>query len=167
VSLIVETGAIVTGANTFVTRVDFIAYALLKGIVIANTSATDAQLINAGIYINAQEPRLKGVRVERAQSMAFPRDGVIVDGFEWEDDEIPRNVVLAQMELALDLNAGIDIYNPPNSASAAVRRKRVDGAVEVEYAVSDEMKLSRNSTSMALMRSLMKNNGMTVVLERA
>lgn len=166
-SLIIETGAIVTNSNSFVSRADFIAYAALKGVTIADAAATDALLVNAGIYINAQESRLKGARVSRAQSMAWPRSGVVIDGFEWSDTEIPRTLILAQMELSLDLSAGIDLYNPPQSASTAVKRQRVEGAVEVEYAVADSMKLSRNSTSRALLNSLFKYAGMTIVLERA
>lgn len=166
-SLIIETGTIVPNSNTFVSRANFIAYAISKGVTIEDDADSDTLLINAGIFINSQESRLKGIRISRDQPMAWPRSGAVIDGFEWGGAEIPRTLLLAQMELALDLSAGIDLYNPPQSKSTAVRRQKVEGAVEVEYAVADSMKLSRNSTSRALMSSLYKNAGMSIVLERA
>jgi hypothetical protein len=166
-ALIVEDGSIVTGANSFVSRSDFIAYALSLGVVIPNTDPSDVLLVKAGQFIASKEGRLKGELVERGQPMSYPRANLTLEGFEWEENEIPRQVKLCQMELALDLNAGIDLYNPPQSASVGIKRERVEGAVEVEYAVGEEMKLSRNSTAMALIRSLMKGNGMSLVLERA
>jgi hypothetical protein len=67
------------------------------------------------------------------------------------------------MQLAIDINAGIDLYNLPSSPSTPVKRERVEGAVEVEYAVNNSMKLSRNSTSRALLSTLLKDGGLSVV----
>lgn len=166
-ALIVETGAIVTGADSYVSRADFITYAAGRGIVVPDTDATDANLVKAAEYIGSFEGRLRGVLVSREQPMAYPRDDLIIEGWDWADNEIPRQVKLCQMQFALDIQAGIDPYNPPASDSNGIKREKVEGAVEVEYAVTDAMKLSRNSRSRALLASLLVNSGLTIALERA
>jgi hypothetical protein len=166
-ALIIETGSIVTNSNSFVTRAEYIAYALTLGVVIPNTDASDIQLVKAGQYIASFEGRLKGQLVDRGQSMPYPRQNLVLEGFEWEDNEIPRQVKLCQMQVALDINAGIDVYNPPQSDSVAVKSERVEGAVSIEYAVKDASKLSRNSTATALMASLLEYSGLRIVLERS
>jgi hypothetical protein len=99
--------------------------------------------------------------------MAYPRTDLVIEGWDWADNEIPRQVKLCQMQFALDINAGVDPYNPPSSDSNGIKRESVEGAVEVEYAIKDAVKLSRNSTSRALLSSLLMNSGLTVVLERS
>jgi hypothetical protein len=162
-ALIVETGAIVANADSFVTQADFATYAASLGVVLGTVEAQKLALRNAAIYISTFEPRLKGDKVERGQPLSYPRQNLILENFDWSDDEIPRQVQLCQMQLAIDINAGIDLYNLPSSPSTPVKRERVEGAVEVEYAVNNSMKLSRNSTSRALLSTLLKDGGLSVV----
>jgi hypothetical protein len=162
-ALIVETGAIVANADSFVTQADFATYAASLGVVLGTVEAQKLALRNAAIYIGTFEPRLKGDKVERGQPLSYPRQNLILENFDWSDDEIPRQVQLCQMQLAIDINAGIDLYNLPASPSTSVKREKVDGAVEVEYAVNNSMKLSRNSTSRALLSTLLKDGGLSVV----
>lgn len=165
-ALVVEDGSIVTGADSFVTRADFITYAATKGITIADEAATDVMLFKAGQYINSKEPNLKGNRVERDQPMAYPRENLNIEDFNWSSTEIPRQVILAQMELAIDVNDGVDLWNPPTNPNRAVRRERVEGAVEVEYMGNDNAaKVSRDSLSQAIMSVLLRNNGL-ILLQR-
>lgn len=166
-ALIVETGAIVANADSYVSRADFISYAAGRGITIPNTDATDAQLVKAAEYIGSYEGRLRGLLVSREQPMAYPRSDLVIEGWDWADNEIPRQVKLCQMQFALDINAGVDPYNPPSSDSTGIKRERVEGAVEVEYAIKEAVKLSRNSTSRALLSSLLMNSGLSLVLERS
>jgi len=71
------------------------------------------------------------------------------------------------MSLALDINSGEDLYNLSASASVAVKRERVEGAVEVEYAVTDSARIARNSRSSSLLAALMKNGGTSIPLSMA
>lgn len=163
-AIVVEDGSIVTGANSFVSRADFIAYAADKGVTIADEDATDILLVKAGEYINVQEPRLKGDRVERDQPMAYPRNNLTIEGWDWSNTEIPRQAILAQMEFALDLNDGIDLYNPPANPNLTAKRERVEGAVEVEHFGQDKaFKVSRDSMSQAIMSVLLKNSGLILI----
>ena len=159
-ALVIEDGSQVAGSNSYSTRADYIAYALSLGIVIADAVAADDQLVAAAIFIGSKENSLKGDRVDRDQSIAFPRNGLVIEGFSWLSTEIPRQLLLAQMSLALDLNAGEDLYNLTQSDSTGLKSERVEGAVTVEYANADSMKLSRRSASNALLASLMRNGGL-------
>jgi hypothetical protein len=166
-ALIVENGTIVPNADSFVSQAEYAAYAALISANIDGAESQKVALRKAAIYIGTFEGRLKGQLVSRNQPLAYPRQNLVLEGFEWADNEIPRQVKLCQMQLAIDIQAGIDIYNPPQSDSVAVKKERVEGAVSVEYAVKDAQKLSRNSTSTALMASLLEYSGLRIVLERS
>ena len=161
-ALIIEDGSIVANANSYVTRADYIAYALARGVVIASSDAADVQLVKAAEFIGAHEANLKGYLVQRDQPLSFPRHDIVIDDWYWSSTEIPRQVILCQMALAMDINAGVDLYNKPVNPSLAVKSERVEGAVAVQYAVSDTVgqKLSRSSTSDALLASLLQRNGL-------
>lgn len=163
-AVIVEDGTLVTDANSFVTRAEYITYAASIGVTIANDAAADVELIKATQFIGAHEDRLIGYKISRDQSTAYPRSDLIIDGFSWGENEIPRQVILLQMATALDIHAGIDPYNPPANPERATRRERVEGAIEVEYFGTDgTTKMSRSSTSTALLKSLLKNSGLMLV----
>ena len=166
-SLVIEDGSIVQGASSYVTRTEFIGYAAMQGVAIPNTEAADFLLVRSAQFIDSHEPTLRGSRVSRGQHMAFPRSDLEIEGFFWADDEIPRQVILCQMHLALDLHAGIDIYNP--EPQLIVKRERVEGAVEVEYfGEGTPVKLGRASRSRALLSALLRQSGLRVIaLERA
>ena len=163
-AVIVEDGSVVANANSYVTRAEYIGYAAELGVTIPNDDAADVHLVKAANFINDQEIRLKGKKVSRDQSLAWPREGVEIEGWNWSSTEIPRQVLLCQLALALDINSGIDLWNRNKSADPVVKRKRVEGAVEIEYAVSDNAaQLGRASTSGALLRALYKRSGLVLI----
>lgn len=167
--LIIETGSIVPNADSYVTRAEYITYAASRGVTVADTEATDVTLRKAAQFIDSHEANLKGVRVSRDQSMAFPRIiSEAIEGCYWSSTEIPRQVILAQLNIALDMEAGIDPYNPPVNPNRATIAERVEGAVSVQYANSGGVqKLGRSSAATALMSSLLKRNGLSIALERS
>lgn len=162
-AIVKETGSIVANANSWVTRQEFIDYAAARGVTIADDESADAMLIKAGDYINGLEPRLKGTRVDRDQTMAFPREDFEIEGWNWSKTEIPRQVLNAQLSLALEINSGEDPYNP-SSAALPVVRKRVEGAVEVEYAnPNTPLKVNKTQGSQVHINLLLKNSGLFAV----
>lgn len=166
--LIIETGSIVPNADSYVTRADYITYAAARGVTVADVDATDVTLRKAAQFIDSHESNLKGMRVQRDQPMAFPRIGAYIDGWHWNSEEIPRQVILAQLNIALDMEAGIDPYNPPVNPNRATVAERVEGAVSVQYANGGiAQKLGRTSTATALMNSLLRYSGLSIALERA
>ena len=166
-AIVLEDGSQVSGSNTWVTRAEYIAYALTLGVTIADTSTADDQLIAAAIYVDSQEPRLKGYRVNRDQSMSYPRNGLYLEGFAWESDEIPTQVKLAQYNLALDINADIDIYNPPDRTDSTVKKEKIEGAVEVEYAVKEKDSRMTKSLSHIYMSILTNTQTLSIPLVMA
>jgi hypothetical protein len=154
-ALIIENGTAVTNSDSYVSRAEYIAYALAIGVTIADDSAADIQLIESAQFIESHDSNLKGYRLNRDQSMAWPRGLVETDGWLWNSDEIPRNLRLAQMAIALDLNSGVDLYNP--QPVKTTKKVMVDDAVTLEYFGQDSaIKLSRSSRAKALLNSLLK-----------
>lgn len=159
--LIIEDGSIVPGANSLVTRQEYVEYANSVGVFVRPDIDADVELVKAMQFISSKEPVMKGRRVERDQSLPFPRSGMVIDGWEWGHNEIPRQAILAQLAVALDIHSGIDPYNPPPNPNPIVKSERVEGAVDVTYAVSDTAsKLSRESTAMALINSMLERSGL-------
>lgn len=167
-TLVVENGSIIAGANTYVTIDEYIAYAASLGITVEDNDASKVQLIAAAIYIDSKESQLYGDMVEKTQPLSYPRNNLTdLQNFTWGNDEIPTLVKKCQMSLALDINAGEDLYNLSQSGSVGVKRERVEGAVEVEYAIADSMRIARNSRSSSLLAALMKNGGTSVPISMA
>lgn len=160
--LIIENGSMVPGANSYVTRQEYIDYAATIGTTIVDDGIADIDLIKSAQFIDSKEATLKGVRVGRDQPLAFPRIGFFADGWLWTATEIPRQVILAQLALALEIRAGIDLYNLPANPNPAIKSASVEGAVSVQFAISDQpgSKLSRDSQALALLNSLLDRSGL-------
>lgn len=168
--IIVEDGSLVANANSFVDRADYIAYAASIGVVIPDDVSADAELIDAAEFIAQHEANLKGNKVQRSQSAPFPRTGLVIDGWHWGSDEIPRNVILCQLAFALDVHAGRDLWNREVNPNLAVKKERFEGLATVDYAISEKtgQKLSRTSKGDALLSSLLNSNGIfNIPLERS
>lgn len=161
-ALTVETGAIVTGANSYISRADAIAFAADRGVTLAATTATDAMIIKAADYLESFAARFVGEPVSRTQPLAWPRYGAVVEGFEWSSDEIPRQVINAQLAVLLEINAGDDPFNP-TPAVGPVTEKTVSGAVTVRYASGTSSKITKSRASDAIIRSLLARSGLFAV----
>jgi hypothetical protein len=150
----------------YVTDEEYVAYAALLGAIIPAVEADrTAQLVAASEYIESQEQYLKGTRTERDQDYAYPRENLVILGFEYDDDETPNIVKKVQMELALEVNAGVDLYAKVNGLP--VTKERVEGAVEVNYAAPTNPKdYGRTSKALDLMQQLLRGSGFSIPLVR-
>lgn len=166
-SIIVEDGTVVDNANSWTTRAEYIAYAKTKGITIHNSATADTDLVKACEFINSHEESLKGDRVSRDQPTAYPRKNLVLEGFSWGSDEIPRQVILCQLAVALDIHAGVDPYNPPANPAIQAKKEKVD-VIEVEYFGRDSgQKMSRTSTATAILNTLLRRSGLQIALVRS
>lgn len=163
-SITVEDGTGVTNANSLVTRQEYIDYASAVGTTITDDTDADEELIDAMRVIDSVEDKLQSVRMERDQSLSFPRASMYIDGWYWPSDEIPDVAKNAQMEIALYIHAGNDPYNPSQRKIAV--RERVEGAVEVEYATHKPARVTQSERWEVLLAKLYRNTGM-MALERA
>lgn len=106
-SILVEDGSIVAGANSYVTLVEARAYALARGVALsAVDSEVSSLLITAMDYLEAQRARYQGTKVSAEQDLQFPRVGVIVDTFELDPAVIPSILKQAQMRLIVEASNG-------------------------------------------------------------
>lgn len=164
-AVIVEDGSKVAGANSYVSRAAYIAYAATVGVTIPDTVASDVELIKAALYIDEHDNNLKGYRTARDQSMAFPRIGLLIESWYWSSSEIPRQVTLCQQNYAMDINAGRDLWNVPTNPNPVLSGFAVSGVYSESYATGAAagQKLTRTSTGDALLAQLLKQNGLSAV----
>lgn len=129
--LIIESGAGDPDAESYATAAELVSYAAKFGVTIpAEEAAQEALLRRAALAMNGM--KWKGRRTHEEQALAWPREGVQVDGAYKRSNYIPREIFYGQLALATEIHA--DDLTPPETRQGAVIRKRVEGAVEVEYA---------------------------------
>lgn len=144
-TIIVETGSGTnSAANSYVSVDNLRVFAIMRGYTLPSADADcEPLLIKAMDYIEAKRAAFQGSRVYPDQPLQFPRAYVYVDDCPVDWATIPREVVNAQCELAI---AAYTITLQPNlqpSDVGAVTKKRVEGAVEVNYAASAGSSFSR------------------------
>lgn len=130
-ALIVEDGTSKADAESYATAAELVSYAAKYGRTIPATEAEqEALLRRAADAMNVMS--WKGKKTSASQALAFPRTGVEVDGEIKPSTLIPRQIQYGQMALAAEIHA--DDIDPPSKRTGATIRKRVEGAVDVQYA---------------------------------
>lgn len=130
--LIVETGQIIPGADSYLSLDDARALAAKYGRSLpADDTTAEAALRNGAAYIGLQEPVMCGSRVSASQSLAFPRSGISLYGFPVANNVIPDQVKLAQVIAAQEYGEGVDVR--ASTDGRATSMERVEGAVTVQY----------------------------------
>lgn len=141
ITLVIETGTGITGANSYISLADAETY--FEGRLNASvwTAATTANkniaLAQATRTLDANS-RWLGTMVDPAnQALEWPREEIEIDGAEWPATEIPQAVRNATAELALFLLSSDRTTDP---GSAGLKSIGVgDGAVEIEFDNSTEI----------------------------
>lgn len=133
ITIVVEDGSGVAGANSYVSVADARTYAENRGITLpTDDDELAAMLIQASDYLEAQECRYQGDRTSSTQALAWPRTGVELNGDDFPPNAIPKSLIGAQVQLAIAINAGFDLQ-PNISPQDYVTREKV-GPIETEYA---------------------------------
>lgn len=131
-ALVVETGSIVPGADSYVSLAGARALAAGYGLALpVDDTEAEAALRNGAVYVGLQEPSMCGRRVSASQSLAYPRQGVSLYGFALAADVIPPQVIHAQVVAAVEYGAGTDVR--ASSDGRVTESERVEGAVAVSY----------------------------------
>ena len=133
-ALVVETGAVVPGADSYVSLANARAFAASYGLALpADDAEAEAALRNGAVYVGLQEPSMCGRRVSASQSLAYPRQGVSLYGFALAlaPGVIPPQVIHAQVVAAVEYGAGTDVR--ASSDGRVTETERVEGAVTVSY----------------------------------
>lgn len=160
-TIIVEDGSQVSGANSYLTLASARAHAIARSVSLsADDAVLEGQILKATDYLESFSNRFKGGLVARDQSLSWPRVGVVIENWSWSSTEIPRQVLNAINALILEIHAGEDPFNPSSATLPAIR-KRVEGAVAVEYANPGQaLKVTKTQPSRTHILLLLKNSGL-------
>jgi len=128
-ALIIETGSIVAGADSFATVAEFATYAGNYGRAVpSDDEEVEALLRRAALQMDALA--WNGALLSPYQSLSWPRYGVMIDGWAVPSNEVPAKVKLGQMALAAEIYA--DDSAPAELKSGPIIREKV-GPLETEY----------------------------------
>lgn len=137
-ALIIEDGSGVEGANSYATVAQARTYAASRGRAFPATgangdeSAADTLLLNAMDALEARASEFQGTKTTRNQACQWPRYGVVAEGYEYDSNEIPPNIVKAQILLAIESQTQPLVLN--TTEAGRLTRMKVEGAVELQYA---------------------------------
>lgn len=128
-ALIIEDGTAKSDAQSYISAIDFTAYATARGFTLtaATDAAKEAILLRAMDWLE-QQP-FKGYKHTQAQALQWPRYGVTIDGYVIETNVIPQLLIDAQCEIGVSIDTGTD---PLASVERQTKREKV-GEIEVEY----------------------------------
>ena len=132
-SLIVEDGSVVTGAESYISVADASNYHTVRGntawAALTTDALREAALRKATDFMRqVYRSRWQGYKVNEDQALDWPRYGVEVEGYAVDSDIVPTEVKNACAELALKASAAE--LNP--DLTQGVAREKV-GQIEVEY----------------------------------
>lgn len=142
VTLIVEDGSIVTGANSFVTEDQIVSYASMRGVTLPFVSDSEKDAvavlgIKAADYLRILPWR--GELVDPSQPMPWPRKNLSGNP-TIADDAVPPAVIEAQFQLTLLAKDGVVLL--PTIAGTGFLIKEKIGPIENVY--SEKVGLSEN-----------------------
>jgi hypothetical protein len=131
-ALLIETGANVPGANSFVTLDEIKAYALARGLILPDDDEVlEQKAILAMDYIKSVEFDFGGERTYTDQPLPFPRIGLYIYDVLFSDVAIPQQAKDAQCQIVWEISTnGVQLF--PTSQGAQIKRKRV-GPLETEW----------------------------------
>ena len=137
-ALIVETGAGITDANSYLSESDFEAYCEDRGLTFSGD--VEPALVRATAWIEARYgARFSGSPLNgRGQGLSWPRSGATDRaGNAIPSNEVPIEIKRAAAEATLrEVKTPGSLMPDQTGGGAAVKRKKL-GSMEVEYAVAD------------------------------
>lgn len=133
--LVAEDGTCVDGANAFVTREEFIAFAELyyPGTTVPDTTVTDGAIVRASLWLSSY-PAWNGTPAcDCDHALAWPRSGATTcDGCDIASNVVPEAVKQATYAAALTELASPGALTPTITPGQQAKREKVD-VIEVEY----------------------------------
>ena len=94
-ALIVETGAVVADADSYISLADARTLAAKYGWTLpTDDDEAEIALRNGAEYVGLFEPEMKGSRVSADQTLAYPRKYVSIFGFDQAETLIPMRLIV-------------------------------------------------------------------------
>jgi len=149
-ALIVEDGSIVEDANSYHNRAALIAYAGLRGVLLADDDETDVLAIKAMDYLETFRDAFLGQEVEPGvQPLAWPRAGVRVGVVVISETTIPARIVQAQLALGVLASQGVNLLPTSGAGTIAeggfVTEEKI-GPITTKYSEAVQLSLGTMPT---------------------
>ena len=152
-ALVLEDGSGLSNSNTYTLEATFDAWLLDRGYALVGVISTEALLHQSIDYLETLN--YIGFKNTQAQALLWPRSGVYIDGYPFPFDEIPKQLIDAQFQIAYSIDQGVD---PMATETQDIKMERVEGAVEVEYQDGSRTKSVITSVNRTL-RKLLASSG--------
>lgn len=158
-TLIIEDGSNVSGANSYCTLTEIREYALQRGVTLTlNDSKLEVYSFKAMDYLEGKGDEYKGLRSNSDQSLSWPRMDVVIEGVDFPVDDIPQAVKNAQCRLCMDVSAGIDLL--PTIEGGKFIVKETIGALSTEYSqIVGTKSLPTLNAVRSILKPVLKNGG--------
>jgi hypothetical protein len=154
-AIVVEDGTLVSGANSYITLAEFKAWADDRGITYGNDSLLSQQLYRAHDYFETL--RFRGLKADENQTMQWPRDQVLIDGYAVDSNEIPSEVKLSIYEL---IKIEIDGDSKLAPSEREVTSEQID-SIKITYKDNAGMKRSTPALERALRKLVLPASEVT------
>ena len=151
-AIVVEDGTLVSGANSYITLDEFQAWADARGISYGTDFTLSQQLFRATDYFEAL--RFKGLKADENQTMQWPRDQVLIDGYAVDSNEIPSEVKIAIYEL---IKIEIDGDSKLSPSEREVTSEQID-SIKITYKDNAGMKRSTPALERALRKLVLPSS---------
>lgn len=136
VTIVVEDGSIVVGANAYIDVAYATQYAADRGVTLpVDADEVGAMIIQATDFLESFECDYQGTRTDPAtQELAWPRIDVYFDGSEtpFPSDAIPKNLKKAQAAAVIAVSQGLSLL--PNISAADYVTEETVGPLTTKYA---------------------------------
>lgn len=134
-TLVIEDGTGLADATSFASRAELIAFAAARGITLADSDATDVNLVLAMDYLATRD--FVGEPVVATQGTPFPRTlyvNAVSEDLVFPNDSVPAAIKRAQLMLALASSQGVKLLDQ-RSAGRELKSRDV-GPLKRTYADS-------------------------------
>lgn len=136
-TLTIEDGTGVVGANSYRALTDLRSWAALRGVDLDDPTVTDENLevmaIKAMDYLERFRDRLKGSPVVAGQPLSFPRVCMYYEGVELASTVIPQRWLDAQCQLVVYISQGIELEPIQKGGGTQFLLRQKLGPIEREY----------------------------------
>ena len=138
-AIVVETGAGVAGANSYVDLADARALLATRGMSLDAVDATaEIQLIQAAFYLESYDDRILGTRADRLQLMLWPRADAEEGVFLLDGDTTPDALILSQCLAAVAIATSELIPSTVDTSRGKVVTRTKVGPLEKQFTVTGE-----------------------------
>ncbi|URA06799.1 virion protein [Xanthomonas phage Langgrundblatt1] len=143
----VEDGTGVANANSYVSVADVKAYAEQRGVSLPSTDdEIAAMIIKATDYLESFACKYQGRKTDCAQSLQWPRTGVVMCCEDFPSNQIPKQLKSAQASAVLIQNEGL-VLQPNVTAQDYVIEETV-GPITTKYANPIQAGISATFTAL-------------------